>query len=187
MFPLMSDYGTYRTSSFIEEFPTADDFLDFYKNNGGFPTTISDDGAKTLYYLLYARYGEDHIAMSSYNRFKYAVMAIIFQYGPTWEKRLEIQDNLRKLSIDDLQTGTLSVTNLAKNPGNKLATDDELIKNVNDQSRTKYKKSKLDAYGQLYALLETDVTEEFLGKFKKLFNKFASPTDLLEYYTKENL
>ena len=114
-------------------------------------------------------------------------MAIIFQYGPTWEKRLEIQDKLRKLSIDDLQTGTLSVTNLAKNPGNKLATDDELIKNVNDQSRTKYKKSKLDAYGQLYALLETDVTEEFLGKFKKLFNKFASPTDLLEYYTKEDL
>ena len=185
MFPLNSDYGLYRTNSFIEEFPTADDFLDFYKNNEGIPTTISDDSAKTLYYLLYARYGDCHIAMSDYQRFKYAVMSTIYKYGPTWEKRIEIQEAIRKLSLDDLQTGTFAVTNLAKNPGNKLATDDELIKNVNDQSRTKYKKSKLDAYAQLYALLETDVTEEFLDKFKKLFNKFGDPTDLLGYYTKE--
>ena len=185
MFPLESDYGLYRTNSFVEEFPTADDFLDFFNNNEAFVPDISEASARTIYYLLYARYGDCHIAMSDYQRFKYSVLSIIFQYGPTWEKRLEIQDSIRRLSLSDLQDGTLAVTNLAKNPGNKLHTDDELIKNVNEQSRTKYKKSKLDAYAQLYALLETDVTEEFLDKFKKLFNKFGDPTDLLGYYTKE--
>lgn len=185
MFPLESDYGLYRTNSFVEEFPTADDFLDFYKNNEGIPTTISDNSAKTLYYLLYARYGDCHIAMSSYQRFKYAVMATIYKYGPTWEKRLDIQEKIRVLTLDDLQEGTLAVTNQAKNPGNKLEKDDDLIKNVNDQSRTKYKKSKLAAYEQLYMLLRTDVTEEFLDKFKKLFNKFGDPTDMLGYYIKE--
>lgn len=182
-----SFYGTYRTGSFVDEFPTVEYFLDFYKNNGGIPTTISDESARTLYFLLYARYGADHIAMSDYQRFKYSVMLIIYQYGPTWEKKLEIQKQIRTMSIDDLQTGTLAVTNNALNPGSRLANENELIKNVNNQSRTNYKKSKLDAYGQLYAMLETDVTEEFLGKFKKLFNIFADPTDTLWYnvYDKE--
>lgn len=177
-----SFYGTYRTGSFVDEFPTEDDFIDFYKNNGGIPPTISDANVKTLYYLLYSRYGANRIAMSSYQRFKYAVMATIYQYGPTWEKRLFVQDKIRNLTVEDIQTGTLAVTNHALNPGNKLTEDNELIKNVNNQSRTNYKKSKLDAYGQLYAMLETDVTEEFLDKFKYLFSKWADPTDNLWYY-----
>lgn len=176
-----SYYGKYRTGSFVDEFPTEDSFIDFYKNNGGIHETIKERSAQTLYYLLYARYGEYRIAMSNYQRFKYAVMATIFKYGPTWEKRLEVQQQIRALTVEEIQAGTLAVTNNALNPGNKLTKDDELIKNVNNQSRTNYKKSKLDAYGQLYAMLETDVTEEFLDKFKNLFNKWADPTDTLWY------
>lgn len=185
MFPIDSFYGRYRTNTFNEEFPTVEDFIDFYKNNGGIAPTIAEESARTLYYLLSARYGECHIAMSSYNRFKYSVMAIIFQYGPTWEKRYDIQNRIRHLSIEEIQEGTLAVTNNALNPGNKLTEADELIKNVNNQSRTNYKISKLNAYAKLYELLATDVTGDFIDKFNKLFSKFSFPSDPLFYDIKE--
>lgn len=181
MIPIDSFYGTYRTDTFNEEFPTVEDFMDFFNNNQAFVPDIAESSARTIYYLLSARYGECHIAMSSYNRFKYSMLSIIFQYGPTWEKKMEIQDSLRRLSLSDLQQGTLAVTNNALNPGNKLTKADELIENVNNQSRTNYMKSKVDAYAQLYSLLEDDVTEKFISRFDKLFSKFSYPSDPLYY------
>lgn len=180
-----SFYGRYRTNTFNEEFPTVEDFMDFFKNNEAYVPEISDESARTLYFLLSARYGECHIVMSSYNRFRYSLLSIIFQYGPTWEKKMEIQKNLRGLTIEELQQGTLYVTNNALNPGNKLATSDELIKNVNNQTRTNHKLSKVNAYSMLYEILKNDVTEWFLEKFNKLFSKFSYPSDNLFYCIKE--
>lgn len=179
-----SMFGNFQTKTFQEVWDNADDFVAFYKDNGGIPVTIAPDTtAKILYYLLYSRYGNDPIASSDVNRFKWQVMSTIFKYGPTWEKRLEIQEELRDLTLEELQSGTLAVTNNALNPGNKLSKDDELIKNVNQQSRTNYKKGKVEAYAQLAALLETDVTESFLAKFKPLFIKVAMPGIDLWYET----
>ena len=182
--PNDSMFGNFQTKTFQEVFPDDKTFLDFYENNGGIPVTIAPDTtAKILYYLLYSRYGNDPIASSDVNRFKWQIMSIIFKYGPTWERRLEIQEELRGLTLEELQTGTLAVTNNALNPGNKLSTVDELIKNVNQQSRTNYKKGYVEAYAQLNALLETDVTENFLAKFKPLFIKVAMPGIDLWYET----
>ena len=55
-----------------------------------------------MYYLLYARYGNTPIANYDQTQWKYKMFSIIFQYGPTWEKRLSIQDTLRGLQISDL-------------------------------------------------------------------------------------
>ena len=41
----------------------------------------------------------------------------------------------------------------------------------------------MDAYAMLIALLETDVTESFLDKFKKLFLKVVQPELPLWYAT----
>ena len=54
---------------------------------------------------------------------------------------------------------------------------------INDQQTSSYKKNKLDAYTQQWDMLETDVTEEFLVKFKKCFKNFVSPEQPLLYVT----
>jgi hypothetical protein len=41
----------------------------------------------------------------------------------------------------------------------------------------------MDAYMQLWELLRTDVTEEFLNEFKKCFKMFVSPEVPLLYTT----
>ena len=117
MFPWMSDlcgtdYQVYRTNTFQEIWESAEKFVEEYNANG-IKTTISNENCTTLYYLLYAKYGNNPIASSDENRFKYAVWATIFKYGPTWEKRLEIQDKLRSLSEDDLLRSGKSILNHA--------------------------------------------------------------------------
>lgn len=48
-----------------------------------------------------------------------------------------------------------------------------------------YDKSKMDAYQQLWDLLDTDVTGEFLDKFQKCFKQFARPERTFIYVTED--
>ena len=94
-------FPQYDTKLMTEVWSSASDFLTDYQA-AGIPTTISNQNATTLYYLLYARYGNTPIANYDENQWKYKMFSIIFQYGPTWEKRLDIQNTLRGLQISDL-------------------------------------------------------------------------------------
>ena len=91
----------YDTKLMTDVWSKATDFVTDYQNIG-IPTTISVQNATTLYYLLYARYGNTPIANYDEEQWKYKIFSIVFQYGPTWEKRLDIQNTLRGLQIDDL-------------------------------------------------------------------------------------
>ena len=176
-------YGNYRQRTFSNIWENVDEFKEDYSDNG-IGVSISDDNATTLYYLLYARYGNSTIASSDENQFKYKLFSIIFQYGPTWEKRLDIQKKLREMSEDDLRESAKAIYNHSYNPSTAPSTDtlDELT-TINDQNVTKHKRSRTDAYALLLSLLETDVTGEFLDKFKKLFITIVEPELPLWYVT----
>ena len=107
-------------------------------------------------------------------------------YGPAWEKRLDIQNEIRNLSADDLLQGAKAIYNHALNPETDPSTlvPDELTY-INEQNTTQYKKSKMDAYGQLWRLISTDVTADFLAKFNDCFKKFVMPANPLIYVTDE--
>ena len=176
-------YGNYRQVKFTDVYPDVDTFLAEYNSNG-IKTTISQESATTLYYLIYSRFGNSVIASSDTNRFKYDLFGTIFSYGPTWEKRLDIQEKLRNLTDDDLFAGATQIYNHAYNPGTAPSTNyiDELPA-INEQNTSKHKKDKMSGYAMLMSLLETDVTERFLDKFKKLFLKIVQPERPLWYAT----
>ena len=180
-----SVYGNYRTRTFTDIYPNVEDFIKDYTYNG-IKTTITTDSITTLYYLLYARYGNSHIVNSDENQFKYRLFSTIFMYGPTWEKRLDVQNKLRGLTDKELIEGTKQINNHSYNPSTEPSTSDtEELPTTNEQTSTKYKKSKMDAYAILIALLETDVTEEFVAKFKKLFLSIIEPQNPLWYITEQ--
>ena len=181
-----SYYGGFRTRTFSDIFNTVENFVEGYtgsKLNTG--TKYELEGIEQLYYLLYARYGNSHIAYSDENQFKYALYSIIWQYGPTWWKRVEIQNSLRALTEDELISGGKAIYNHSYNPSTAPSTStlEELL-TINDQNTTNYKKSKMEAYTFLWDLLKTDVTQEYLEKFKKLFITITAP-DYPLYYTTE--
>lgn len=179
----LSYYGGFRTRKFTDIYGKVEDFITDYNNNGISPT-ISQESLTTLYYLLYARYGNSHIANSDENQFKYKVFSTIFMYGPAWEKRLDVQKKVRGFTEDDLITGSKQIVNHAFNPSTEPSTSTlQELTTINDQNTSSYKKSKLDAYGLLWNLLATDVTEEFINKFRKLFIQITSPDYPLLYET----
>ena len=183
----------YSTIKFTDVWYNAAEFVSDYKSSGLYDATtdssglhlnnsLSDSGATKLFYLLYARYGNNPIANRDVTQFQYKVFSVIMQYGPTWEKRLQTQINLRALSEDDIRLGSKAIYNQAMNPSTEPTTStlDE-ITYINQQNTTNYKKSPLDGYAMLLELLDTDVTEDFLKKFNICFKKFVSAERPLLY------
>lgn len=142
------------------------------------------DSVAIVFYLLYARYGNNPIANLDINQWKFKIFSVIFQYGPTWEKRLELQEKIRGLTESDLLTGSKAIHNHAFNPSTTPSTSSLTeLTYINDQQTSSFKKNKLDAYTQQWDMLETDVTEDFLNKFKKCFKNFVSPEQPFLYVT----
>lgn len=176
-------FGNFITRKFTDIYPQVEIFMEDYKNCG-IPSTITDANATTLYYLLYARYGNSHIVNTDENQFTYKLFSTIFMYGPTWEKRLEVQNKLRQLSDEDLRLGTKQINNHAFNPSNTPSTGTlEELDYINEQGTLNYKKGKVDAYIWLMDALKTDVTKSFIDKFNELFLAIVVPNKPLWYVT----
>ena len=182
------NFPHYTTVIFTEVWDDVDKFkADLaYSPFAGCISTSNPDNVSLVFYLLYAKYGNSPIANFDIMQFKYKIFSTMFQYGPTWEKRLDIQAKLRNLTEADILLGSKAIYNHANNPSTtpSTATLDELTY-IDDQNTTNYKKSKMDAYTQLWALLKTDVTEEFLKKFQKCFKQFVAPSAPLIYVDDE--
>lgn len=167
----------YSTITFTDVWDNVDDFkADLAESPfDGCISPSNPDNVSILFYLLYARYGNNPIANHDIIQWKFKIFSVIFQYGPTWEKRLDIQAKLRGLTDDEILKGSKAIFNHAFNPSTVPSTGslDEL-NYINDQSTSNYKKSKMDAYMQLWELLRTDITEDFLNQFKKCFKIFVS-------------
>lgn len=183
-------YGNYRTRSFNNIYENIDGFKNdfiFYSDIGLNPNLLKPESINTIFYLLCAKYGNSHIANSDESQFKLKLFSTIFQYAPYWEKKLDVQSKLRGLTEDQLLEGAKQINNHSYNPSTAPTTDtlDELP-TINEQTSTKFKKSRLDGYGLLLDLLERDVTEEFINKFKKLFLVIVEPQLPLWYVTETN-
>ena len=187
-----SFFGSYDTRKFADIFPSYSDFETEYKDcelfsydSEGNPgaNTLKITSLKNLYYLLYAAYGNSSVANFDENQFKYKMWSTIFMYGPAWERRLEVQNVLRNLDESELMKGSRQIVNMAANPATEPSTvDTDELSYVNNQNVSKYVRSKIDAYQYLDSVLKTDVSKEFIDKFKKLFIIFVQPQREL-YYT----
>lgn len=186
MIPCNSMFGMPSNTRFCDIWHSSEEMWADYSDSEIYDLDASNrlDEAHTklLWTLLYSRYGNDAINAMDRNRFKYAVFTLIFQYGPSWVKKLDLQNKIRNLTEDEIARGTQAIYNHAYNPGTAPSTSTltELTA-INEQNTTNYKKSKLDGYTQQWDMLATDVTNEFLSKFKSLFSLVVAPIRPLLY------
>ena len=175
----------YSTVTFTDVWDNIDDFK-FDLANSPFGGCIHQgetaggvtypDNVALVFYLLYARYGNNPIANRDINQWKFKVFSVMFQYGPTWEKELSIQKEVRALNIEDLRKGTTNIINNAVNPSTTPSTQDtNELPYVTQQNVSKNTRSIADGYALLLSLLKDDVTEVFLKRFQKLFLTIVQP------------
>lgn len=179
----------YSTVLFTDIWSDVDEFKSDLADSpfAGCISTSNPDNVSIVFYLLYARYGNNPIANLDELQWKFKIFSTIFQYGPTWEKRLDLQSKIRSLTESDLLTGSKAIHNHAFNPSTTPSTSSLTeLTYINDQQTSSFKKNKLDAYTQQWDMLETDVTEDFLNKFKKCFKIFVSPERPLLYVSESD-
>ena len=168
-------YPMYDTKLFREVWPSSDEFVTDFATSP-FAGCLDMDRERLLYGLLFARHANDPLANLDEDQFKAKLFSIAFQYGPTWQKRLDIQARLRSLTEEELTAGSKAIRNHAANPSTRPSSSSlEELNYIDDQSTSSYKKSKMEAYAQLWDLLDVDVTGEFLAKFAPCFKTFAAP------------
>lgn len=173
------DLQFFDNITFSNLWSTQEEFINSYKVVG-FPQTyeggtyISDDDLKLIWLLLIGRFADSTIKpFNTYGAFQVRFMSRVWQHAPAWKKKLDIQNKLRSLSLEDdseIYKGSSAIYNTALNPSTQpgTGTDNEL-NFINSQNVTKYKKSKLEGLAILSDLLKNDVTEEFLRRFDDFF------------------
>lgn len=143
---------------------------------------LSDTNAMILSNLLFAAHANDAIANSSVDQFKLKLFSIVFKNGANWAKKLEVQKKVHELSDDELIVGQRQISNRANNVGlNGTKAELEELEQVDDQSSTTIRRSKVEAYSSLLAMLDDDFTDEFIDRFKPLFNPFSMPQNPILY------
>lgn len=175
----MYDYRISPSDELFEAYPEYLRFDEIWESAEAFkaayaaqslPRELSDTSIDILYYLLYGRYGSDHIVGANVKQWEYRFWGLVFQYGPAWEKRLETQKKIRNLTEEQLREGDLDINNFAYNDGTAPSTDAlNPLPAISQQSAGGKKRSLISGYSLLESLLMTDVSEEFLQRFKSLF------------------
>lgn len=128
-------YGNYRQKKFTDVYPSVDKFMADY-GNVGVPTTIKNELAETLFYLLYGKYGNSTIASSDLTRFKYRLFSIIWEYGPTWEKKLDFQKVVRAWQDAEILAGGDYSSTTRHSITTKSQGKDETTGNTNSETNT---------------------------------------------------
>lgn len=182
---------SYNTKLFTEIWDNAEDFLEEYKNSPFYVNnnTLLDDNVVLTYYLLYNKYGNNPIINYDENQFRFKVFGAMFQYGPAWATKLQIQEKVRSLGVADtseIYKGSKAIYNHAFNPETTPKTGDlDEINFINDQNTTTYKKSKLEGLATLAEVLRDDVTSTYIDKFRKFFKQFVMPVRRAIFVTEE--
>ena len=155
----------YNVLVFTDIYPSAEDFDDFYTNTGLLESEINSAFLQKLWFMLYARYGNDPIAGSDITQWQYRVLEKINAYAPTYIKKDSIQKALRALDESDMREGYKSIFNHAINPSKAPSTDNtEELPYISDQNVNKTKKNKVDGYLTLWEALKSNLLDEFISK-----------------------
>ena len=182
-------YGMFSNKRFLDVFPDVEAFkkeYTYYQTLFNSPIKVEENQMAFIYYILYSKYGSEYIAMSNTTRFEAKLFATLELAAPILLKELDVQNKLLKLSEDDLYSGGRAIYNHAFNPSGTPSTSTlQEIPYINDQNTTQYKKSPMEGYSILFSLLDDNILDKFLRKFKKLFLRVLAPTRARLYDVEE--
>lgn len=179
----------YNHKRFSEIFETEQSFIED-EIASHYPTSLTEDEKKMIFWLLYAEYGQSVITNESVTQFKARLYSTIWKYAPELIKKQEIQKRLRELTENNgLLDGAKAINNAALNPED-IGTGTQSLEEINfinEQRTTNYKKNRLEAYAELWSMLDSNLTNEFLSKFKTLFLLVVRPQRTYIYEDEEEI
>lgn len=175
-----SYYGANRNFKFTDLFPSLEEFKKQYAENSlpleSFFGATDSEQVSTFYYLMYASYGNSTIANADTNQFYYGLFSTLFQYGPNWWKRTEIQKKIRELTLEQLKTSSHLITNFAQNPSTAPANDStKPLDYIDTQDVSISVRGDIQALTSQADVLKDGEAKRFLDHFRHLFLRIVEP------------
>lgn len=135
---------------------------------------ITEEQLTTAYWQIYARYDTYSFQSNEKNRCILKLQQVISQYYPNLLTKLKLQDNIKNLTLKEIENGGQEVYGRAETPDTEIDTQDinnaaEHIKYVNSVDFSNRKHNKVNAYLNQYAAIVDGLWDEFLNRFEKLF------------------
>ena len=175
----------YSRYTFKDLFKDASVFKDAVKTDNLLEPEITDTVIVKFYYMMFAKFANSPISQSDSEAWLYNLIFTMNAYLPTYLKKEAMQKELRALDTDDIRIGFSSIYNHAFNPSTTPSTgEDEELPYVNEQNVNKTKKNVVDALSTLWEMLHTNLWEDLLRKFNKLFSKIVTPANNVVYIRK---
>ena len=94
---------------------------------------------------------------------------------------------VRNLTDDELSTGNITLGNTTLNTNETVADPTAMLSRLNDQHAQITKRGKIEQINSVLMLIENDITEPFLDKFKPIFAVCTTPSDMLVYGVDEDV
>lgn len=175
-------YGVDRTRAFAEIFPNATEFITNFANSGLPARNLTNEDFVIIYFLLVSEFANNPIRSNSEDRFKLQISSLLYQHAPVWKKETELQDLILALTEEEMTQGSKAIYNHALNPSTAPSTSSlEELTYIDQQNTTQYAKAKSEAYTQIGAMLDGEVSRRFIDKFRDLFKIDAYPDNQLVY------
>lgn len=172
--PLLPKYDTLTFSQVWNSYEEFKKDYDYFMPLLGSDSFLTENNQRAIYYYLYSRYGNNPIANFDITQFKMKIFAIIMDFGPLWQRKRKLQEDLRNLTDEQLIQGSRQIYNHSFNPSTEPSTETlEELETIDDQNTSLNKKSKMEAYSILWGNLHVVPTDEFLNKFSGCFSRFV--------------
>lgn len=172
----MSLLPTNNSATFLDIFPKAANLISLPADLE-WSLSLTDAQLTKTWQLLTANYGHRALKLSQgdVTQWKMRLCSLLEQYGPAYFTRVQLQQDIAALSLDDLREAGRSIINHAYNPNSEptTATLEELTY-INEQNSSGAKLSKADALTLKWKLINTDYTAVYLAMFEPLFSKFTA-------------
>lgn len=170
-------FGGNITRKFSDIFPNLETFQELweelpFKELGD----VTDESVKLTYYLLVAQYNNSTIASTDEFQFEMNLFSRIWQHAPLWQREVDLQKEVRALSLSDITKGSKMISNHSYNPSTEPSTgSDTELTTINEQNVSIQKRDTLKAIMDYEGILTANPTAYYLSKFRDLFISIVEP------------
>lgn len=155
-------------------------FWEGWQQSPFYDSSIAEDKMKDCYYHLLAEFYNWHFIYPDDIGIALNIYHIIHDYYPNVLVRLDLVDQLRKMTLDEFKKSGITINSQGANP--KVATDmDKLIELVDSQTANFQLKSEEQVIKAKFMSLYDGIFDDFVDKFKDCFVKLYSGVNAYLY------
>ena len=148
--------------------------------NANIPLWVDTVELSPLLKAVYTRFSNSEIAYNTKEIFKYKFTQKLLNVLNNYIFKQRILNKAYQLTDDELETVNSTLAQIANNP-TELNTDGLTtpLTFFDQQTGTKTRENKLNAYIKAFTLMRNNIIEDFLNEIKPLFYTVLIPTNYI--------